>query len=102
MSLPEPRPHNATSSRDVGSLSDGHRRVELPHGTMRLPVFLPDATHGVVRSLDASDVEACGIEALQTNAFHIMQRPGSTVVKSMGGLHPLLGWRGPLLPDSGG
>ncbi len=74
----------------------------VPHGRLSLPVFLPDATHGVVRSVDATDLRRCGVQALQTNVFHLMQRPGSTTVRALGGVHRMLGWDGAVVTDSGG
>lgn len=71
-------------------------------GILTFPVFLPDATFGVVRSLDASDLEACGTEALVMNTYHLMLKPGSTTVASLGGLHRMSGWNKPILTDSGG
>lgn len=76
--------------------------LALPHGQLRLPVFLPDATQGVVRSLDASDLLRCGVEAVQMNVFHLMQKPGSLTIKALGGLHSLFGWKLPIITDSGG
>lgn len=76
--------------------------LALPHGDLRLPAFLPDATRAVVRSVDSADLEGCGVEALVMNTFHLMQRPGSTAIKALGGLHTLSGWRGPIMTDSGG
>jgi queuine tRNA-ribosyltransferase len=76
--------------------------LSLPHGGVRLPAFLPDATRGVVRALDASDAVQCQVQALQMNVFHLMQRPGSSVVKTCGGLHRLFGWDRPIVTDSGG
>jgi queuine tRNA-ribosyltransferase len=78
------------------------RALQLPHGWMRLPIFLPDATQGVVRGLDASDVQRTGIEAVQMNVFHLMQKPGSSAIKALGGLHQAFGWPGPIVTDSGG
>ena len=72
------------------------------HGTLRLPVFLPDATRGVVRAVDSADLEAVGIEGLVMSAFHLMQHPGSTTVKALGGLHAMSGWQRPIITDSGG
>jgi queuine tRNA-ribosyltransferase len=66
------------------------------------PVFLPDATLGVVRAVDSADLERCGTQALVMNTFHLMQRPGSTTVQALGGLHRMSGWRGPIVTDSGG
>ncbi len=76
--------------------------LRLPHGRLRLPAFLPDATQGVVRSLDALDLAACGVQALQTNVFHLMQKPGTSTVQALGGLHAMMGWDGPIVTDSGG
>ncbi|MDA0712109.1 MAG: tRNA guanosine(34) transglycosylase Tgt, partial [bacterium] len=64
--------------------------------------FLPDGTRGVVRSLDASDVAACGVEAMMVNALHLASHPGTTVVKQMGGIHDFMGWHKPVMSDSGG
>jgi queuine tRNA-ribosyltransferase len=76
--------------------------LRLPHGAIRLPAFLPDATQGVVRAVDATDLARCGIEALVMNTYHLMQRPGSSTVQALGGLHRMAGWSGPIATDSGG
>src|SRR5690349_10776381 len=76
--------------------------LPLPHGLVQLPTFLPDATLGVVRSLDGADLEQCGIQAVVMNTFHLMQRPGSSTIASLGGLHRMSGWPHPIITDSGG
>jgi queuine tRNA-ribosyltransferase len=76
--------------------------LDLPHGCLELPAFLPDATAGVVRSVDATDLEACGVQALVMNTFHLTQRPGSSTVQALGGLHRMSGWSRPIITDSGG
>jgi queuine tRNA-ribosyltransferase len=76
--------------------------LRLPHGHVHPPTFLPDATLGVVRTVDSVDLEGCGIEALVMNTFHLMQRPGSSTVQALGGLHALCGWQRPIMTDSGG
>jgi queuine tRNA-ribosyltransferase len=78
------------------------RFLNLPHGQLSLPLFMPDATFGVVRSVDCNDLVNCGIHAVVMNAFHIMQRPGSSVIKAAGGLHNFAGWVRPIITDSGG
>jgi len=77
-------------------------QIELAHGTLSLPAFLPDATLGVVRAVDSADLERAGIEGLVMNVFHLMQQPGASTVHALGGLHTLSGWRRPILTDSGG
>ena len=76
--------------------------LKLPHGTLQLPIFLPDGTQGVVRTLDARDLEDAHIQAVQMNVFHLMQRPGSSTVQALGGLHRMAGWQRPIFTDSGG
>ena len=74
----------------------------LPHGEIRLPSFLPDATRGVVRTLDSADLESCGVDALVMSTYHLMQNPGSTTIHALGGLHRMTGWKRPIITDSGG
>ena len=79
-----------------------YRGLQLPHGQLQLPAFLPDATLGVVRSVDSIDLEQCGVQAVVMNTFHLMQRPGSSTITALGGLHKMCGWRRPIITDSGG
>lgn len=72
------------------------------HGALALPVFLPDATRAVVRSLGSEDIEAAGIRAIMVNALHLAHRPGATVVEAHGGVHRFMGWTKPAFSDSGG
>src|SRR5580700_7655324 len=76
--------------------------LQLPHGQLYMPFFMPDATLGVVRSLDATDLEQCQIQAVVMNTFHLMQRPGSSTIHALGGLHKMSGWQRPIITDSGG
>ncbi|GAB4199034.1 MAG: tRNA guanosine(34) transglycosylase Tgt [Roseiflexaceae bacterium] len=76
--------------------------LNLRHGDLALPAFLPDATLGVVRATDAGDLEAAGVRALVMNVFHLMQKPGSSTIQALGGLHQMAAWERPILTDSGG
>ncbi|MHB9032561.1 MAG: tRNA-ribosyltransferase family protein [Anaerolineae bacterium] len=76
--------------------------LELPHGRLDLPVFMPDATRGVVRSADNAALQALGVQALVMSLFHLLQRPGPGTLKAAGGLHRMFGWELPLVTDSGG
>lgn len=78
------------------------RSIGVPHGEMKFPLFLPDATFGAVRSVDSADLEGCGIQAVVMNVFHLMQNPGSSVIQRLGGLHKFAGWDRPIVTDSGG
>lgn len=76
--------------------------IDLPHGRMEFPVYLPDATYGMVRSVDAADLENACVQGLVMNTYHVMQKPGSVTVQSLGGLHRMSGWNQPIVTDSGG
>jgi queuine tRNA-ribosyltransferase len=78
------------------------QEIKLNRGTIHFPAFLPDGTVGVVRSLDATDLASCQVQAAVMNTFHLMQKPGSSTIQSLGGLHRMTGWEGPILTDSGG
>lgn len=77
-------------------------QLKLPHGKISLPAFLPDGTQGVVRAIDAQDILTCRVQAVQMNAFHLMQRPGSSTIQALGGLHKMSAWQQPIFTDSGG
>src|SRR5579871_259716 len=83
-------------------MTDLPTTLSLVHGDLPLPAFLPDATLGVVRSLDATDLESIGIDAVVMNVFHLMQKPGSSTIAALGGLHKMAGWPHPIVTDSGG
>lgn len=68
----------------------------------KLPVFMPDATLGVVRSLSPNDLQAIGLNWLMVNTFHLMRQPGEKILKKAGGLKNLMNWPGFLASDSGG
>ncbi|MEA2348832.1 MAG: queuine tRNA-ribosyltransferase [Thermoleophilaceae bacterium] len=76
--------------------------LHLPHGTVRTPAFVPLASSATVRSLQASEVEALGYDMVLGNTFHLFIRPGGELLSRMGGMHEFMGWRKPIITDSGG
>ena len=76
--------------------------LSLVHGDLILPAFLPDATLGVVRAVDTADLKRAGVRGLVMNVFHLMQKPGSSTIQALGGLHKMADWDGPIVTDSGG
>ncbi len=71
-------------------------------GEVETPVFMPVGTQGTVKALTADELERAGVRMILANAFHLSMRPGEDVVASLGRLHGFMGWRGPILTDSGG
>lgn len=70
--------------------------------SFQLPVFLPDATLGVVRGLSSEQVTAAGIEGVVINTYHLMASPGVDVLERAGGVKPFMNWEGLTASDSGG
>ncbi len=84
----------------VGQARSGLLRTA--HGDVATPGFMPVGTRGSVRGIDAADLEGLGAEMLLANTYHLMLRPGEGVVAALGELQTFMGWRGPVLTDSGG
>lgn len=76
--------------------------LELPHGSVPTPAFMPVGTHGTVRGLHPDEVERLGARMILGNTYHLHLRPGEEVVERFGGLHKFTTWNGPMLTDSGG
>jgi queuine tRNA-ribosyltransferase len=77
-------------------------RLELTHGTVETPVFMPVGTYGTVKAMAPNELEEIGAEIVLGNTFHLWLRPGTEVIGAHGGLHRFMGWKRPLLTDSGG
>lgn len=78
------------------------KELALNIGTLQLPQYMPDATFGQVRNISADQTVSANIEAVVMNTFHLMQKPGASTVKSLGGLHKMSGWKKAIFTDSGG
>lgn len=77
-------------------------RLRFPRGDVQTPAFMPVGTYGTVKGMLPRDVEAIGADIILGNTFHLMLRPGTSVVKAHGDLHDFIGWQKPILTDSGG
>jgi queuine tRNA-ribosyltransferase len=77
-------------------------RLHTPHGAVDTPVFMPVGTAGSVKSLTPEDLEGLGGQLILGNTYHLMLRPGASLVGEMGGLHRFMAWDRALLTDSGG
>jgi queuine tRNA-ribosyltransferase len=77
-------------------------RLQLPHGEVETPVFMPVGTYGTVKAMTPDELEALGSRIILGNTFHLWLRPGTEVIARHGGLHRFMGWQRPILTDSGG
>src|SRR6059058_3984805 len=72
------------------------------HGEVETPAFMPVGTQGAVKGVTHRDLESLGVEILLGNTYHLHLRPGDDRIARLGGLHRFMGWRKPILTDSGG
>ena len=77
-------------------------RLDLPHGTVETPIFMPVGTQGAVKTLHPDDLDALGAQIILGNTYHLWLRPGHELIKEFGGLHEFTSWKKPILTDSGG
>ena len=76
--------------------------LELPHGLVETPAFMPVGTNATVKAMSPEDLETIGFALILSNAYHLYLRPGDEVVRAAGGLHRFMGWERNILTDSGG
>jgi queuine tRNA-ribosyltransferase len=77
-------------------------RLELPHGVVETPQFMPVGTNATVKALHPDEVAAAGATIILANTYHLYLRPGHERIRDLGGLHGFMGWDRPILTDSGG
>ncbi|QLQ04552.1 MAG: tRNA guanosine(34) transglycosylase Tgt [Thiobacillus sp.] len=89
---------------DLLTTDGGARRgqLQLAHGTVQTPVFMPVGTYGTVKAMSPSELTDIGFQMVLSNTFHLWLRPGLDVIERFGGLHRFMGWDRPILTDSGG
>ena len=85
--------------------TDGAARcgvLQTAHGAIDTPVFMPVGTYGAVKGMSPAELRGLGAQIVLGNTFHLWLRPGTEVIEKHGGLHGFMGWKGPILTDSGG
>jgi queuine tRNA-ribosyltransferase len=77
-------------------------RLELTHGVVETPQFMPVGTNATVKALHPADIREVGASIILANTYHLYLRPGHERIERLGGLHRFMAWDGPILTDSGG
>jgi queuine tRNA-ribosyltransferase len=77
-------------------------RLELAHGVVETPQFMPVGTNATVKALHPDDIREVGASIILANTYHLYLRPGHERIERLGGLHKFMAWDGPILTDSGG
>ena len=71
-------------------------------GKLPLPVFFPDATRAVVRSIDTADLISTKTTGILVNTFHLWRELDESLLKKFGGIGNFMNWHGAIISDSGG
>ena len=89
---------------DLMMTSAGARRGRIRHkrGEINTPAFMPVGTYGTVKTMTPEELVNDGAEVILGNTFHLLLRPGSDLIRELGGLHRFMNWSRPILTDSGG
>ena len=71
-------------------------------GKIETPFFMPVATKTAVKHISTCDLHGMGVKAVISNAFVLFLRPGTELIKKMGGIAKFMGFNGIVFTDSGG
>ncbi len=78
-------------------------QITTPHGECITPMFMPVGTRAGVNNIMPDALKEAGSQMiLGGNTYHMLVAPGMKVIQKAGGMHPFMGWHGPMLTDSGG
>jgi queuine tRNA-ribosyltransferase len=93
------------SFQAIANCSQTHARVgcfHTPHGIVETPKFMPVGTLATVKGLTPSQIAETGAQMILSNTYHLHLQPGEEIIEKAGGLHEFMGWKQPILTDSGG
>lgn len=76
--------------------------LTTPHGEVETPVFMPVGTLATVKGIPQHLLEELGVQILLNNTYHLYLRPGTKLVRELGGVHKFMAWGRAILTDSGG
>src|SRR3990172_11759869 len=71
-------------------------------GKIETPFFMPVATKTAVKHISSCDLHEMEAQAVISNAFVLFLRPGTGIIKKMGGIAKFMSFNGIVFTDSGG
>jgi queuine tRNA-ribosyltransferase len=86
--------------------NDGNARAGLlrtRRSIIETPVFMPVGTQGAIKGIRFEWLEnEIDARIILGNTYHLFLRPGTDVIRKLGGLHKFTSWNRSILTDSGG
>ena len=73
------------------------------HGVIETPIFMPVGTAASVKGVHQRELKNdINPDIILANTYHLYLRPGTAIIEQAKGLHRFMGWKRPILTDSGG
>ncbi|KAH0290061.1 queuine tRNA-ribosyltransferase [Aureobasidium namibiae CBS 147.97] len=97
--------HSALTYQPVARCSVTKARaatLQLPHGPVPLPIFMPVATQASLKGLTPHQLDETSCRLCLNNTYHLGLKPGQATLDAIGGAHKLQSWPHNILTDSGG
>ena len=77
--------------------------MKTAHGEIKTPIFMPVGTAGSVKGIHQHELLTDTLaQIILANTYHLYLKPGIDIIKGAGGIHKFIGWKKPILTDSGG
>jgi queuine tRNA-ribosyltransferase len=76
--------------------------LKTKKGKIETPFFMPVSTKGAAKFINSKKVEEMGAVATISNGFILSLRPGTKIIKKIGGLGKFMNFKGANFTDSGG
>ena len=77
--------------------------LELLHGKVNTPIFMPVGTKAAMKGLLSCDLERMKCNICLSNTYHLTLQPGDDFIfDNYSGVHNFMNWNKNLLTDSGG
>ena len=77
-------------------------KIHTNRGIIDTPAFMPVGTQGTVKGIFPDDIKKTNTQIILGNTYHLLLRPGISVLNKFNGLHNFMNWQKPILTDSGG
>ena len=77
--------------------------LNTDHGVIKTPIFMPVGTAASVKGVHQRELKNdINPDIILANTYHLYLRPGTAIIEQAKGLHHFMGWKRPILTDSGG
>jgi|TARA_Y100000389_G_scaffold97356_1_gene94112 queuine tRNA-ribosyltransferase len=77
--------------------------LNTDHGVIETPIFMPVGTAASVKGVHQRELKNdINPDIILANTYHLYLRPGTAIIEQAKGLHRFMGWKRPILTDSGG